>query len=216
MKRGGQCVQFEPVPEAVGTQQHHVPGLQIERSAEVERDRLGVAAQADVHEIAQWMGAAGGLRKVAGLYQRFDMAVVAGLLSHRATAQQIGAAVAGVDPPGLAIADDRGDTGRARALVDRHAFTDAEHDPVRGVERGPEEFVRVGCTAGLETLDDAIHRDRRGTGAVGVAAHAVRDHEQGRAVDGQCDGTVLVLFAVAFPRRTGGLDSQGGLPFRMR
>jgi hypothetical protein len=75
-------------------------------------------------------------------------------------------------------------------------------EPV-GIEQGPARFP--------EFREHGADRDFGGARAVGVAAHAVDDREEHRAVvDGDGDA-ILVLFAIAEKAQVRVLDLQGTL-----
>ncbi len=142
------------------------------------------------------------------------MAVVARARDDRAAAQVIHAAVADVRPVRLAALHQAHGAGRAGPHVHGELGADGDDRVVRAAEREVQEAERVeqGLRLGAERLEHHLAGGLGRARAPGVAAHAVHDHDERRAVGHRNGGPVLVVFAIAGQADFGEFDRHAGTP----
>ena len=146
--------------------------------------------------------------------QQLDMAVIAGTRQHLAVTNVIDAAVADVRPVRCTFLDQAHGDGGARPRVDALAVAEPRHVVVRPAQRQMQEADRIEHRQRrlAEGIEQALERGVGGAAAIGMAAHAIDDHEQ-RGLIGRGDGdAVLVVFAVTDQTQICMLDPQARAP----
>ena len=179
----GDHVVGDHVADPVGAEDQDVTGVQRQALGADHRIDVGRGAERLQDDIVHRAVVGLFLRERAFADQLGDQGLVLAELDQVAIAQQIGAAVADMGEPGLAVAKGEHGAGRAHAAAFRMLLRIFDDGPV-GRGEGAGQHLRDRSVEIVIEAADHVGCQRAGHFAGGMAAHAVGDQSEAAAVGG--------------------------------